>query len=139
MRYLFAVTLDVTALSASAQERITLTAPETTPSNTAYRLDRMTLIFNDSATPADEGFLHIQLTGIDKPDNHVQCSYTPTTNPTATFLLTALQKSNLSSAYNNNATTGSLKQRVHHRLVVMGEAAAVCSKSLAGTLSGSPE
>ena len=138
MRYLFAVTLVVTALSASAQERISLTAPETTPNNTAYELDRLTMIFDKPSTPQDEGFIHVQFVGIDRPELLNQCSYTPTTTPTATSLLTPFQKANLSTAYNNNATTGSLKQRVHHRLVVMGESAAVCQRPMVGTLSGNP-
>ena len=138
MRYLFAALLVVTALSASAQERINLTAPETTPSNTAYRPDRMTLIFDNPATPNDEGFIHIQFVGIDRPDKINQCSYTPTTTPTATSLLTPFVKANFSTPYAGNATTGSLKQRVHHRLVVMGESAAVCQRPMVGTLSGNP-
>lgn len=121
-----------------AQERVTLTMPETTPNNTAYRIDRVTLISNDPDTVQDDGFIHIQLTGIDRP-NIVICSYTPTTSPTGTFLVNALNKANLSAAYAGNATTGSLKQRIFHRLVVMSEAATVCSKPVAGSLTGGPE
>jgi hypothetical protein len=67
------------------------------------------------------------------------CTYAATTTPTATSLLTPFQKANLSSAYNNNATTGSLTQRLFHRLVVMGEAATVCGGAIVGTLTGSPQ
>lgn len=55
---------------------------------------------------------------------------------TGTTLITALNKANLSLAYVGTAATGSLKQRIHHRLVVMGESTAVCGKTLAGTLAG---
>ena len=57
-------------------------------------------------------------------------------NPTGTILINGLNKANLSVAYNNNATTGSLRQRIYHRLVIMGESTAVCSKPLVGTLAG---
>jgi hypothetical protein len=67
---------------------------------------------------------------------NVACRYGAGTNPTGTFLVNALNKANLSSAYAANATTGSLKQRIFHRLVIMGESTAVCSKTITGTLSG---
>ena len=121
-----------------AQERVTLTVPEAAASNTAYRIDRVTLIADDPDTPAADGFIHIQLTGLDRP-NQVICSYTPATSPTGTALLNGLNKANLSTAYAGNATTGSLKQRILHRLVIMGESAAVCSQPVAGSVSGTPE
>ena len=137
-RVLFLALIALCVAPLRGQERVTLTTPETTPNNTAYRIDRVTLISNDPDTAQDDGFVHIQLTGIDQP-NTVVCSYTATTSPTGTFLVNALNKANLSSAYVGNATTGSLKQRIFHRLVVMGEAVAVCSQPVAGALSGGPE
>lgn len=122
-----------------AQERIALSAPETVPANQTYRVERITLQSDDPGTVSvDEGQIHIQLMGVER-QVAVSCVYRSTTNPTGTFLLTALNKANLSSAYNNNATTGSLVQRVFHRLVVMNEAPAVCGRSLAGSLTGTPQ
>lgn len=126
------------AVTLTAQERVTLTAPETTAANTGYRISRVSLIADDPTTPAADGFIHIELTGLDRP-TVVVCSYTPDTMPTGTALVNGLNKANLSSAYAGNATTGSLKQRIFHRLVVMGEAATVCGKALVGTVSGNPE
>lgn len=111
-----------------AQETATLTAPEQPPSNAVFHTERITL-------DMDGGTIHIQLKG--QNGEAMSCLYTPSTNPTGTFLINALNKANLSSAYNNNATTGSLKQRIFHRLVVMNEAAAVCGRSIIGTLTGS--
>lgn len=111
-----------------AQERITLSAPETKPSNTAYRLERLTL-------DVERGAISLQLLGVN--GEPVSCVYGPTTNPTGATLLAALNKANLSTAYAGNATTGSLTQRIFHRLVVMNEAPAVCGVSLAGSLTGS--
>jgi hypothetical protein len=110
-----------------AQETITLTTPETKPSNAEYRLGRLTI-------DADAGTIHIQLKG--QNGEAKSCLYHADTTPTGTFLLTALNKANLSTAYAGNATTGSLKQRIFHRLVVLGEGAAVCSAGLAGTVTG---
>jgi hypothetical protein len=110
-----------------AQERVTLTVPEPKADNTAYRIERLHL-------DADRGTLSIYLLGVN--DEPVNCHYTPTTNPTGAFLIVGLNKANLSSAYAGNATTGSLRQRIFHRLVIMAEATAVCSKPLAGTLTG---
>lgn len=123
----------------TGQERITLTAPETVPNNLTYRVERLTLQTDDPATASvDEGQLTIQLMGVERAVA-VTCPYTATTNPTGTFLINALNKANLSSAYNNNATTGSLVQRIFHRLVVMGESTAVCGKTLTGSLTGAPQ
>src|SRR3990167_11321607 len=134
-RVLFLALIALCVAPLRGQERITLTTPETTPNNTAYRIDRVTLISNDPGTAQDDGFVHIQLTGIDQP-NTVVCSYTATTSPTGTFLVNALNKANLSSAYVGNATTGSLKQRILHRLVILGEAATVCDRPLNGAIDG---
>jgi hypothetical protein len=121
------------------QERITLAAPETAPNNLTYRVERLHLQDDDPATASvDEGMVHIQLLGVERPVA-VNCVYHATTNPTGSFLVVALNKANLSSAYAGNGTTGSLKQRIFHRLVVMNEAPAVCGRSLAGSLSGSPQ
>lgn len=118
-------------LSLTAQEKITLTVPE---SNTEYRIANLTLVSDDPATTVDEGAILIDLKGVNQES--VSCRYGGGTNPTGTFLITALNKANLSTAYANNATTGSLRQRIFHRLVVMGESTAVCGKTLTGTLAG---
>lgn len=117
---------------ADAQERISLTVAESNPD---YRLHALVIVSDDPATPADEGAIVLDLRGAGTAS--VSCQYTASSNPTGTFLITALNKANLSSAYNNNATTGSLRQRIFHRLVVMGESTAVCGKTLTGTLQGS--
>lgn len=119
--------LALVVLTPSAQELIQLGTPETKPANTAYHIATLTL-------DVDAGLLHVVFKGV--TDEIVTCAYSATTNPTGAFLITALNKANLSSAYAANATTGSLKQRIHHRLVVMNESAAVCSKPLVGTLTG---
>lgn len=112
----------------SAQEAVTLTTPETKPANTAYHVATMVI-------DADAGMLSITLKGI--TDEVVSCTYATNTTPTGASLILGLNKANLSTAYAANATTGSLKQRIAHRLIVMGESAAVCSKTLTGTLTGS--
>jgi hypothetical protein len=118
-----------------AQERIDLTTAEIKPANNQYRIERMIIQFDDPATsPADEGALSIELLG--QNGEPVSCSYTATTSPTATFLTTALNKANLSTTYAANTTTGSLKQRIYHRLVVMGESTVICGKTITGTLAG---
>lgn len=122
----------------SAQERIALSAPETLPNNLTYRTDRITLAKDDPATVPDEGTITVQLMGVERPIV-VTCAYNATSSPTGTFLITALNKANLSTAYAGNATTGSLEQRIFHRLVVMNEAPAVCGKTLAGSLTGTPQ
>lgn len=125
--------------TAPAQERIALTSAESAPSVQTYRLESFRFVEDDPATVStDEGALTFQLIGVERRVT-IACSYTSATNPTGTFLITALQKANLSSAYAGNATTGSLKQRIFHRLVIMDEASAVCGRSIVGTLTGSPQ
>ena len=133
---ILAILLVAAAAGVLAQETVTLTTPETVVSNLRYRVERFSFDVDNPDTAADEGRLLIQLMGIERAVA-VSCLYSSTTTPTATTLITGLNKANLSSAYNNNATTGSLKQRIYHRLVVIGEAGAVCGRSLAGTLTGS--
>lgn len=117
-----------------AQEKINLTNPETKPSNNEYRIERLIIQNDDPNTTNDEGFINIQLIG--QNGESLNCVYNSITNPTATFLIIALNKANLSVAYNNNATTGSLRQRIFHRLVVMNESTVICGKTLVGTLAG---
>jgi len=117
------------------QEQVTLTTPEVKPSTTFYRVERITATFDNPATTVDEGLMYIQLLG--QNGESVSCIYSPITNPTGTAINNGLNKANLSTAYASNVTTGSLKQRIFHRLVAMNEAATVCSKSLTGTLAGS--
>lgn len=120
---------------AIAQETITLTTPETKPSNAIYRLQSFMFVTDDPATlTVDEGALIIELLGQNK--ERVTCVYDTTSTPKATVLIDGLNKANLSSVYVNTTTTGTLKQRIYHRLVVLNEAPAVCGKSLAGTLTG---
>lgn len=122
--------LAVIVLSAtlSGQERIALTSPEITPNNTTYRVDRITL-------DIERGILDVRLLGVN--NEPINCVYNTLTSPTGAALMTGLNKANLSSTYASNATTGSLNQRVFHRLVVMNESATVCTKALVGTLTGS--
>ena len=115
-----------------SQERIDLTSPENL---TGFRLAQFKADFDNPDTVPDEGTLSVTLRGIERPDI-VQCLYTPSTTPTATSLLTPFQKARFDQAYAGNATTGSLKQRIFHRLVIMGESATVCSRSLTGSLAG---
>lgn len=131
--FVFGVTM-----AAIAQERITLSVAETAPNNQTYRVERMLLEHDDPDTAADEGRITIQLLGVERRIP-VTCTYNATTNPTGTATLIALNKANLSSTYAANSTTGSLVQRIFHRLVVMGEATAVCGRSLTGSLTGSPQ
>jgi hypothetical protein len=137
-RLLFHAIFCLVAVTLAAQERITLTSPEAAPSVQKYRVADFNLHPDDPDTPDDEGRLFMVLVGVERPVV-VNCLYDKSTATTGTFLITALNKANLSSAYNNNATTGSLTQRVFHRLVVMGESTAVCGKTLTGTLTGSPQ
>lgn len=119
-----------------AQEKITLTTPETKPSNNEYRIEQFNILSDNPSTAlVDEGTLFIRLVG--QNGEYANCMYNSSTSPTGTFLNNALNKANLSSVYNNNATTGSLKQRVYHRLVIMGESTLICGKTLTGTLAGS--
>ena len=123
--------------SIHAQELIILTTPESVATLTGFRIERLITEPNNPDTPSDEGRLIIQLAGGGRPVA-LMWEYHARTTPTGTFLITALNKANLSTVYAGNATTGSLKQRVHHRLVVMGEAAQVCGRAITGSLSGSP-
>lgn len=134
MRRLALILIALLSVTAFAQEKISLTVAETKPSNSEYRIERLMLQSDDPASTNDEGVITIQLLG--QNGEAVSCVYNATSNPTGTFLLTALNKANLSTAYAGNATTGSLRQRIFHRLVVMGESTAVCGKTLTGTLAG---
>lgn len=119
------------AVPIAGQERITLAASE---SISSYRIAIFSVVSDDPDTAAlDEGQLIIDLRA---PGVSNVCRYTADTNPTGTFLNTALNKANLSTVYAGNATTGSLKQRVCHRLVVMGESAAVCARPITGSCTG---
>lgn len=118
-----------------AQETITLDTPESVVSNLRYRVERLTLDVDDPTTAQDEGRILVQLMGIERPVS-VSCTYSNRTTPTGTTLINGLNKADLSAAYTGTAGTGSLKQRIYHRLVVMGEAATVCGRALAGTLTG---
>src|SRR5688572_8448663 len=118
MRRVLLFDLALLTMPLIAQERIDLSVAETTPSNAQYRPERLRLEFdNPATTPSDEGVLQLQLLG--QNSEPVSCVYTAATSPTATFLINGLNKANLSTAYAGNATTGSLKQRICHRLVVM--------------------
>jgi hypothetical protein len=117
-----------------AQERIDLSVAETKPSNAQYRIAAVQLIPDDPATTDDEGRIRIELLG--QNNEPVNCAYHATTTPTATTLIVGLNKANLSTAYAANATTGSLKQRIAHRLVTMGESTLICGKTLTGSLAG---
>lgn len=114
--------------SVSGQEVVTLTTPEAKPSNTNYHVERVTSALDDKQ-------LLIQLKGVN--GEALSCAYTEQTTPTGEFLNNALNKANLASTYAGNATTGTLKQRIFHRLVVMGEALMACGKVLTGTIAGS--
>ena len=128
MRYL-GLALLCTTISLSAQEKITLTTPEAKPSNTGYVVERMTL-------DVKVGTIYLQLEGDNRET--VSCLYSSQTVPTGRTLITGLNKANLSTVYAGNAITGSLLQRLFHRLVVMGESTAVCGKTLIGSLTGAP-
>lgn len=129
------ILLSLLSITAIAQEKITLSIAETKPSNAEYRIERLQLQYDNPATAgADEGIIVIQLLG--QNSEPVSCVYNAASSPTGTFLLTALNKANLSTAYAGNATSGSLAQRIFHRLVVMGESTAVCGKTLTGSLAG---
>lgn len=134
MRRLFLVTLLIFAVPLIAQEKITLTVAE---SNTDYRIGNLTLISDDPATAGDEGAIILDLKGLNQ--ENISCRYSGATNPTGTFLITAMNKRNFSTAYAGNATTGSLRQTIHHRLFSGGlnEGPAICGRTLTGTLTGS--
>lgn len=131
-RYVLLVLCAVGGLGLTAQEKITLSVAE---SNPEYRIANLVLVYDDPSTPNDEGSILLDLKGAGTAT--ASCRYSPSSSPTGTFLINALNKADLSSAYTNNATTGSLKQRVCHRLIVMGEAAAVCGKTITGSCTGS--
>ena len=98
-------------------------------------MEKLSIEYDDSTTAlTDEGYISIQLSG--QNNEKVTCVYKGDTNPTATTLINGLNKANLSTAYASNAATGSLKQRIFHRLVVMNESTVICGKSLVGTLAG---
>lgn len=126
--YLGVLVIALIVGSVRAQETITLTAPETFTTLSALQTERITVDFA-------AGTIAIHLLG--NQGAAVSCQYGPTTNPTGAFLITGLNKANLSTAYAGNATTGSLKQRIFHRLIVLGEALAVCGRSLSGSVTGS--
>jgi hypothetical protein len=119
------------------QEKITLGTPETTLTNT-YEPMLLTIVSDDPLSKDnDEGMIRIELRGTN--GEMVFCHYSSKTNPTATTLSVGLNKANMSTAYANNATTGSLRQRILHRLAVMGESAQVCNKTITGTVTGTPQ
>lgn len=137
--FIFAGLVVVLVAAAAAQERITLSVQETVPANANYRVERLILQQDDPATTSvDEGSITIQFLGVERPVP-VTCVYNATSTPTGTTLLIGFNKANFSLAYAANATSGSLVQRIHHRLVVMNEAPAVCGRSLTGTLTGTPQ
>lgn len=134
MKHLLVVLL-LLGFSAQAQERVNLTSAETKPNNAQYIVERIILNFDDPATAGiDEGSITLQIKG--QNGEARTCIYNSTTSPTGTFLLNALNKADLSSVYASNATTGTLKQRIFHRLAVMNEGATVCGITLAGTIAG---
>lgn len=137
MKKLLLVVVILLTASALAQEHVDLTTPETTPANTGYRIGRISFLIDDPATASvDEGVIEIRIVGVSRPDASFNCFYTASTTPTGTFLTNGVQKANLSTPYANNATSGTLKQRIYHRLVPMNEAPAVCGRSLVGTIAG---
>lgn len=129
------IALVLAAAASFAQERIDLTAPETYASNGRYQLDRLTIDYDNPATVGvDEGVINVQLKG--QNGEALSCVYSASSVPTATFLSNGLNKADLSTPYAGNATTGTLRQRIYHRLVVMGESTARCGKTLAGSIAG---
>ena len=132
MRFILMLTLALLTMPLIAQEKITLSVAE---SNPEYRISHVVIVPDDPATATtDEGVIQISLKGLNKES--VECRYSSGSNPTGTLLVNALNKANLSTAYAGNATSGSLKQRIAHRLVVMGESTAICGKTITGTLAG---
>lgn len=145
--YLLAITIFVVLASyqvnqitlMKAQERIQLTVPDVAPTINNLRLSNFRFEEDNPSTPADEGMMTMEFVGVEREGNPIRCTYNATTNPTGTFLIVNLQKANLSTAYAGNATTGSLKQRIHHRLVVMNERLQVCPNLPTGSLTGLPQ
>lgn len=134
MKKYFIILLFSVALS--AQEAVNLTVPETVPALSQVRIGRIIITPDNPATVgSDEGEIYIEMVGVQREDVN-PCRYNSLTTPTATTLIVGLNKANLSSAYNNNATTGSLNQRINHRLVIMNEDEVVCQKPINGTLTG---
>ena len=131
MRFILMLTSALLTVPVIAQEKITLTVAETNPE---YRMSHFLQVFDDPATATDEGSISLDLRGTN--GENIPCRYGAGTNPTGTFLNNAMNKANFSTAYAGNATTGSKKQRVYHRLVVMGESTAVCGRTITGTLAG---
>jgi hypothetical protein len=130
MKRLALVLLLLVPAFVGAQEIVTLTVAETKATNPNYRVASFNM-------DVDAGMLSITLKGVDDVAYPpVSCTYSTSTTPTGATLITGLNKANLSSVYAANATTGSLKQRIFHRLIVMGESTAVCGKTLTGTLAG---
>lgn len=128
----------ISAVAILSQERISLTVPETVPANSSYRVGPFTMDPDDPGTPEDDGVLTFQLIGVERRTS-LTCTYSAKTTPTGTFLINALNKANFSLPYAGNATTGSLVQRIFHRLVTMGEASMACGRPLNGTLVGGPQ
>lgn len=123
--------LGLSVLSLISQERINLSTPEV-KTTSQYEIGSLTINPNLPGTTIDESRIFIRLVG--QNNEIVDCNYTPTTTPTSTTLINGLNTANLSLAYAGNATTGSLRQRIYHRLVTMGEATQICGHTLVGTV-----
>ena len=136
--FVFGWVLLLLSVPFTAQERITLTTPETVAALGQLEIERIIITPDRVSTPEDEGAILVQLIGVERPVA-ISCFYSKSTTPLGTFLVNALMKANLSSVYAGNATTGTLPQRIYHRLVIMNEAPAVCGRSLTGTLTGTPQ
>lgn len=134
MFIVLAWTAAASSLSRDEQERIVLTVPEAGPTNSAWQLERFDATFDAVGTPQDEGELRIVLRG--QNGEALGCNYNAATTPRATTLLDGLNVANMSLAYAGNATTGTLRKRIYHRLAVMGEGATVCGKAIGGTVTG---
>lgn len=141
-----AATVAVLSIVTIAQERIQLATPE--PANAQLRVGLFAMTPNNPATAGfDEGALRIEFVGVEQPNARVLCVYDRTTTPTGSTLINGLNVANLSSAYAQNATTGSLIERIHHRLVIgapnsLGESATnrgICDRPITGTLAGAPQ
>ena len=114
-RFIFSfLVLTLLATPVSAAETTTLTTPVTRPSQTACRVDRITLDITAKT-------IYIQVLG--NNDEATSKVYDATTTPTGQTLLTSLNTANL--------TSNSLLKRVLNRLSTDG----VC----VGTVTGTPE